>query len=204
MSNMSRRVLATVAWPVLGVAVGLCFWHGPGIVFAASSGTAPKFQVPKTIAAATPDGRQVQLQNGGNTDFVIMATWCPFSKQMKQFLNDPVTRPFAKRRKIVFLFSYNEWLDVEAELKESGLKAAQVKQQLTKLRAQSGSNSLFDPSFLDNVPGDVYLCRLPKEMDGFPSVISGSGRDKIGWLSIDLNMPERLLLPTYKKYAPKQ
>jgi hypothetical protein len=168
------------------------------------SDTSPKFQVPKTLAATTPDGRSVKLQNGGATDFVILATWCPYSKQLKRFLNDPITRPFATRRKLIFLFSNNEWPDVETELKEPGKSAAQLKQELAKLRAQSGSNSLFDPSFLDDVPGDVYLCDLPKEMDGFPSVISGTGRDQIGWMAVDLNMPERLLLPTFKKYAPKK
>jgi hypothetical protein len=190
------------AAPVLLLAIGLavsCIWAAS----AQPSDYAPKFRVPKMILATTPNGRPVTLYNGGATDFLILATWCPYSKQLKKFLNDPVTRPYAARRKMIFLFSNNEWADVGAELKDSGMSAPEVKRQVAKLRAESGSSSLFDPSFLDDVPGEVYLCNLPKEMEGFPSVISGSGRDKLGWLAEDLKMPEGLLLATYKKYAPK-
>lgn len=163
----------------------------------------PKFHVPKFISAFTPDGKPVQLVNGGITDFVIMATWCPYSKQLKRFLNDPITRPYAQKRRLIFLFSRDEWPDVEAELKDGGLSGTQLKQQLSLLKQRSGSASLFDPSFLDDVPGDVYLCNLP-DHDGYPFVISGTGRDKIGWMTVDLRMPESLLLPTFKKYAPKR
>ena len=185
------------------LAVGCSVLSEPSKV-SATSETGPKFSVPKTIAAKTPAGQAVTLRNGGNTDFVIMATWCPYSKQLKRFLNDPATRPYAQRRRLIFLFSENEWSNVEAELRESGLSPEQQKRQVERFRSESGSASLFDPSFLDDVPGDVYLCKIPAEADGFPSVISGTGRDKLGWMSVDLAMPESLLLPTFKKYAPKR
>jgi hypothetical protein len=157
-----------------------------------------------TIQATTPDGRPVRIANGGNVDFIAMATWCPYSKQMKRFLNDPKTKPYAAKRKIIFLFQSNEWPTVERELKEGGLSGLELQQRLKELKEDSGSASLFDPSFLDDLPGEAYLCTLPKEVNGFPSVMSGTGRDKIGWLITDLNMPESILMPTFTKYAPKK
>jgi hypothetical protein len=127
--------------------------------------TAPKFVVPMTISATTPNGKPATLTNGGNVDFVIMGTWCPYSKQMKRFMNDPVVRPYIARRKLVFLFSTNEWKDVEAELndlvKAGKITKSEEKETLIRLKKESGSPHLFDPSFLDDLPGDAYISTLP-------------------------------------------
>lgn len=162
-----------------------------------------KFKVPKYITATTPEGAPTELVNGGNTDFVIMATWCPYSKQMKRFMNDPVTQPYIAKRKLIFLFSNDEWPTVRSELKDQ-VSATELDEEIAALKKKSGSTAFYDPSFLDDVPGDAYLCKIPPECDGFPSFISGSGRNKLGWMMVDLGMPHELMMSTYKTYAPKQ
>src|SRR4051794_20141188 len=94
----------------------------------------PKYKVPRTISATKPDGKPVQLTASGDTDFIIMATWCPFSKQLKRFLNDPKTKPYARKRNLIFLFNKNEWPDVETELKDSKLSGAALEKKMRELR----------------------------------------------------------------------
>jgi hypothetical protein len=158
------------------------------------------------ISVATLDGRVDQVQADAHTDLVFMATWCPYSKQLKKAILDQRLSPYISRRKLKFLFSDNEWPNVEKELGglvESGeITKQQIPAMMAKLKRRSGSAHVFDPKFLSDLPGNGYICKLPKEVDGFPMVMRQEGyKNRLEYL-LSLNIPTELAVEVLSDYSP--
>ena len=160
------------------------------------SATKPQPSVP-TIAAETSDGRSVQLGPDNGTDLIFMATWCPHSAALKNIINDPRARTYWASKKLVFLFSKNEWRRAESYLREMAkrdeISENEIPVKLEELKSKAGSPYVTDPAFLDHLPGEYYFCSMPQEVTGYPTVLSVRGyTDRLNWLIRDLKMPEPL------------
>ena len=172
----------------------------------AVSATRPQPSVP-TITAETSDGRSVQLGPDNGTDLIFMATWCPHSTALKNIINDPRTRTYLANKKLVFLFSKNEWGRVESYLKDmakSGrISENEIPAKLEELKGKAGSPYVTDPAFLNDLPGEYYFCSRPKEVTGYPTALSVRGyTDKLNWLIRDLQMPKPLAQQLEDQYDP--
>jgi hypothetical protein len=132
--------------------------------------------VVQTITVFDDDGSAVQISSGPKTIVAQMATWCPYSKQYMQFLNDPATQAKLAGYTFIFLFEKDEWPTVERHLrdeaKESHLTEKEVQARLKELKRDAGYGPVFDPSFLLKLSGKHYF--LPSDSKvfggGFPSI----------------------------------
>jgi len=154
-----------------------------------------------TVRADTPDGGSVALSPDRWTDLIFMATWCPHSQALKDFLNDPQARPYWAKKKLVFLFSKNEWGREKADLqdlaKSGKISESAIPGLLEQMKRKAGSPYVLHPTFLDDIPGDYYFCAIPKEVKGYPEVLSARGYvDRAVWLTQDLRIPSEL----YEKF----
>jgi hypothetical protein len=170
------------------------------------SAPSPPVSVP-TLSVEANNGWSMPLAPDSATDLVFMATWCPHSKALKDILNDPRSRPYWSERKLVFLFSKNEWARVKSSLedmaKRGKIPESAVEAKLEQLKRQAGSPYVVDPKFLNDLPGDYYLCLPPKEVTGYPRVLSVRGYAKArDWLVRDLKMPEDLFEKLRADYDP--
>jgi hypothetical protein len=158
------------------------------------------------ISVTTLDGRLAEVQADAQTDIIIMATWCPYSKQLKEALLDQRLGPYVSKRKLQFVFSDNEWPDVEKELgdlvKSGDMKEEQVPTMMAELRKRSGSPHVFDPKFIANLPGDAYIGKLPKDASGFPTIMTPSGfKNRLAYL-VSINIPTALAVDVLGDYSP--
>jgi hypothetical protein len=172
----------------------------------AVSGTRPRPSVP-TITAITSNGGSVQLGPDNGTDLIFIATWCPHSEAFKNILNDPRTRPYWANKKLVFLFSKNEWGRVESHLedmaKSGKISEKDIPAKLEQLKSKVGSPYVTDPAFLNDLPGEYYFCSRPKEVTGYPEVLSVRGyTNTMNWLTQDLKMPSPLAQQLKDQYDP--
>jgi glutaredoxin len=161
----------------------------------------------KTIAAFTKDGQTVRLAPDDTTDLIFMATWCPHSKHLKQLLNDSRTQSYLAHKKLVFLFA-DEWHKIkstaEKTAKSQNISDEDLAAQLEEMKAAGGSPYLYDPKFLDDLPGQHYFCTLPSQVDGFPTVLSTHGftTNWSAWLADERSMPVELVNQLADRYDP--
>ncbi len=174
-----------------------------------SSVSAPKLQPPvPTITAESIAGRSVQLKPDDGTDLIFMATWCPHSVALKKILNDPRARIYWTNKKLVFLFSKNEWGRVESSLRDlakSGkIREDEIPAKLEEFKNKVGSRYVTNPAFLSDLPGEHYFCVRPREVTGYPRALSVLGYiDKLNWLIRDLKMPRELAQQLDDQYDPR-
>jgi len=160
-----------------------------------------------TITAITKDGASVQLSPDEKTDLIFMATWCPHSKALKDMLNDSRMRPYWAGRKLVFLYSNDEWSRVKSELddlvKRGKLEAGDKQAQLDRWKRDAGSPYVLEPAALGNLPGNYYFCSVPDEVTGFPEALSVQGyNDRYIWISQVLKVPNELSNKLSGQYEP--
>jgi len=122
-------------------------------------------------------------------------------------LTDARTKPYIANRKLVFLFSNDEWKRVKSSLEKSAASenASQqdVANELARLKEKAGSPYVTNPSFLDGLPGPTYFCPIPAKVDGFPRVLSLSGyKDRNLWLANERNMPVEMVNKVSDEYDP--
>lgn len=155
-----------------------------------------------TFTVESRSGNKVQVAPNAKTDLVFMGTWCQYSKQLKEMLNDPRSHPYLADRKLIFLFSNDEWARAKPRLekmaKNGDFPETEIPAKLEELKKEAGSPYVIDPSFLDNLPGDAYFVSVPTEVQaaGWPTVLSTKGYiDRGEWLVYGLKMP----VEEYKK-----
>ncbi|HLY62926.1 MAG TPA: hypothetical protein VKV95_19445 [Terriglobia bacterium] len=171
-----------------------------------SSDAPPTSTGPDTPSVPTPanyiftvesrSGNKIDVAPDAKTDLVFMGTWCQYSKQLKDVLNDPRSHPYWADRKLIFLFSNNEWARANSRLEKMARNGdfpeAEIPAKLEELKKEAGSPYVIDPSFLDNLPGDAYFVSVPTEVQtaGWPTILSTKGYvDRGEWLVRQLKMP---------------
>jgi hypothetical protein len=159
------------------------------------------------LTAESPDGRSVQVTPDQGTDLIFVATWCGFSKQLINILNDPRTQPYLANRKLIFIFEKSEWPTLESEVikgaKSGNYSEDDVPGNLAQMQRQSGSPRVVYPSFLNNLPGQYFFCTVPDEAKGFPTVLTVHGySNSLEWLVQERNMPAELAHKVSDDYDP--
>lgn len=143
-----------------------------------------------------------------NTDIVYMATWCPYSNQLKSFLADKRIRKYTATRNIVFVFSNNEWPTVKERLEDAAksgeFKRGEIPDILEALKVRAGGAGVMDPSVLKDLPGSYRLDDdLPPQVTSFPAVNSqGEWIDRSDWLFKTLKIPGKLGMAVLNQYEP--
>jgi len=160
-----------------------------------------------TLPALNRQGESVQVPLEPGTDMLFMATWCPHSKALKDIVNDPRTRPYLEKHKLIFVFSRNEWGRVQSELedmaKSGKIAESKIPAVLEKMKHDAGSPYVTDPKFLDDLPGDYYFAFRPKEVTGYPTVLSTRGySNRSTWLLNELKIPVELYSQLENEYDP--
>lgn len=122
---------------------------------------AQSFEASGVIDALNDDDSPVRIVVGPRTIAMQMATWCPFSRQVVDFLNDPAVRSRRAAHDFVFVFRDSEWPDIERKLEEAvaagDLDTVDLPGQLTALKENAGYARVYDPEFLDLLPeGSKY------------------------------------------------
>jgi hypothetical protein len=123
-----------------------------------------------TLTVQDADGNAIDLKIGSSDKVVAVASWCPHTKSFIQAISDPRVRRELRRYHWIFLFESDEWTSVKGQLGDGPEAAA----QLAMLKERAGDGPLFDPEFLDGLPGDFYFFRPGyRQKDfGFPSLYS--------------------------------
>jgi thiol-disulfide isomerase/thioredoxin len=158
-----------------------------------------------TLAAESGNGSTVHLTPDSVTNIIFMATWCPHSKALKDILNDPRSRPYWGNNKLVFIFSKNEWarakVDLDDLVKSGKIPESKAAEILEEMKREAGSPYVMDPKFLNDLPGDYYFCSHPKEVTGYPTVLSLHGyANRMNWLINELKMPRDLFNKLQDEY----
>lgn len=128
------------------------------------------------ITVLDDDGSKVGISSGGKTIIAQMATWCPFSRQYLDFLNDPEVKTQLSGYTFVFLFEQDEWPTVERHVREGAaeehLSEQQIRARLKELKADAGYAPVFSPQFLEELPGKHYFVPAKSTIfgRGFPSI----------------------------------
>lgn len=170
----------------------------------ASPGASTLLRVP-TVTGESSTGVSVPLSPDNATTLIFMASWCPHCKALKNILNDPHSRPYWAKNKLLFLFPKDEWEIAKSNLedmaKEGKIKESDVPALLERAKNEAGSPYVLHPNALDELPGDYYFCTTPKEVNGYPTVLSAHGyTDRRDWLVNDLKMPDDLFEQLEAKY----
>jgi hypothetical protein len=159
--------------------------------------------------AVDRNGAKVEVAASVKTDLIFMGTWCPYSQQLKEMLNDARSHPYWAGRKLIFLFSNNEWSKAKAQLEEMAQKGklaeADVPAALEELKHEAGSPYVIYPDFLNDLPGDAYFCPVPGEVreQGFPTILTTQGYvQRSDWLVDRLKMPVDLYNKVSDQYDP--
>ncbi len=133
-----------------------------------------------------------------------MATWCPDSKQLKAFLNDKQIRDYVSARQLTFVFSENEWPDVETELKlDPKVDPTSIPDMIQSMKAQVHGANVVDPTFFNDLPGPHRIEKLPPEVKEFPTIYSdGNWIKEPDYVTETLGVPGDLALSVLTKYKP--
>jgi hypothetical protein len=123
-----------------------------------------------TLDVQDGDGNATTLTIGPTDKVVAVASWCPHTKSFVRAISDPSVRQELKAYKWTFVLESDEWPAVRSQLE--GEK--DIDDQIRRLKARAGNGPLFDPEFLDTLPGKFYY--FPpgyRQKDfGFPSTYS--------------------------------
>ena len=137
--------------------------------------------VSRQIQMTDKDGNQQNVPIDCDTDVFYMATWCPYSKELKDDLKGG-KYSYLGQRKFVFVFS-NELSIVEKEMRDGGFPESKIKSKLAEMKLQPSWERVFDQKFLDDLPGKYYFVESdPSEVHAFPTVYSnGKYMDRGDW-----------------------
>lgn len=134
----------------------------------------------RSIAVKDRDGFHHTVRTAPDVDVVVMATWCPYSQELKGFISDPAVRPYLANRRFVFLF--------EADESPHGSPFA-------------------NESFFDGLPGEIYVVEDTEGLGvtAFPMFYSAQTTlfelDRTSWAVQRLGMPRQLARDLLSRHA---
>lgn len=139
---------------------------------------------PQVIDALNDDNSPAKIEVRPHTIVVQMATWCPFSRQVVDFLNDPAVQSRRRGHQLVFVFDDDEWPYVEKNLREAvaagDFDTGDVAGELAALKENAGYARVYDPGFLELLPeGSKYYFLAkdsPIQGDSYPLVYDRKDR----------------------------
>jgi hypothetical protein len=150
-------------------------------------------------------GREVTLTIDENTEPLVLATWCGYSRQLNAMLKDAQARQHLRGKRLVYVFDYNELAHHLAPRVRSGeITQASVDDFLNR---QPRGAVVSYPDFLTQVAADdvlFYDARHPLRLEGFPSAFSGTPNvfelDRDSWMEDRLGITPALQRALYKAH----
>ncbi len=131
-------------------------------------------------------GQRMPIIVRDNTVLFALATWCPYSKKLVRFLNNPSIAREMKHLELIFIFE-DEWPHIKQGIDESvgkgGLTQKQADEQLQYYKKKAEGKIVYNPAFIKNLPGKHYFATsgatklqkiFPKKI---PRVYSSSQKD---------------------------
>lgn len=105
-------------------------------------------------------GRRVPITVTDDTVMFAMATWCPYSKKLVKFLNDPDVARKMQHLNLIFIFHdewpyIRKWLD--KSVRKGQLTQQQAERQFERFQEKADGKIVFDPNFLTDLPGKHYF-----------------------------------------------
>ena len=159
-------------------------------------------------------GDLVTINPTDNPRIVSMATWCPYSKQLKSFLTDSQIKPSFSNFDLIFLFEKNEWNNMRKVVKNAFENGEITEEQLNiafnNIEASELESPFVDITMTHDLPGKIYFfdesCNV--KIDGFPNFYNHTNNyldlDAQTWLLENTNIPRDLLLTKWSEYYPPQ
>ena len=89
-----------------------------------------------------------------------MATWCPGSSQLKKFFNDERIKPVTAKLNLTFVFAKDEFSE-PGEMADALKDSGRIGDQVRALKRRNASSGLFDPSFIEGLPGKIVRQKMP-------------------------------------------
>ena len=173
------------------------------VVSGCDDNPAPKQEA--TLIVTDPNGVAVVLHPNDRTKVFAVASWCPHTLSFVRAISDPQATEDLKPYKLVFVLESDEWPTVRANVKElevdGKINGLSLDQAMAKLKKNAGNGPVFDPEFLDKLPGPYYFMTMTKGV-AFPDIYSvEAGKfDKHAMTWVDTVSPRaEILYETFEK-----
>jgi HEAT repeat protein len=137
-----------------------------------------EYQASGEISLLGQNGEKEQVVLGPRSVLIGVATWCPHSKALLDFLASDDVKRMTVGWQFNFVFG-NEFPYIEkvfeGDVKRGEMTEAERADKLAYLRARTGALTVYDPAVLARVPGRVLFAppESPQYIpESFPSVFS--------------------------------
>lgn len=163
---------------------------------------------PTRLTVLSSLGVETRLNIDEQTEVLVVATWCPYTRQTDAVLRDPRGRPYVRGKRLIYLLAWDE-LDRKANawVRDGRMTRAQADELIA--RQPEGRPRLVDPEFVDGAATHriyYYDSSHPVVTDGFPSAYSGPPnvfRLNYGvWFWRRLEMPRDVWRELFDAHAP--
>jgi hypothetical protein len=113
------------------------------------------------LSVRDPNNATVELQASDHTKIFGVASWCPHTKSFIRVLNDPIVKEELKPYEFIFVLQADEWPDVQKNLEDEAVNGKVEGMPIAKamgiLKKRAGNAPIFDPEFVDGLPGRYYF-----------------------------------------------
>ena len=152
---------------------------------------------PVRLSVLTSLGTETIVTIDEDTEVLVVATWCPYTRQLNSALKDWRFRQYLRGKRLVYLFAYDELDKKAAEwVKEGRISQAEADAYVD---SQPRGPRLVDRAFLVTAATHriyFYDAEHPVRHDAFPAAFSGPPNEFLTnygvWLSRRLGMPREL------------
>ena len=167
------------------------------------------------LTVSLKDGKEQRIDVQSSV-VIAVATWCPFSQKLRDFLTREDVKPYLGAVKFSFLLEDETQTvaeHLEKELKGKDWTEEQKHDILAEMRKKVANTGYFDQSFLSTLPGDRYQVPSLSQLavPAFPSVLAPSTKAassseltkkawlsvhdwvQSDWFSVHVHMPEEML-----------
>lgn len=129
---------------------------------------------PVRLTVLTGLGAETTLTIDRNTEVLVVATWCPYTRRLDSALKDARTKRFLRGKRLVYLLAWNE-LDLKATawVRDGRITRAQADELVA---SQSPGPRLVDRDFVRTAAtSHLYYFDADHAVrfDGYPSAFSG-------------------------------
>ena len=227
MTSLTGRIILLISWLVLACLFSSCGTNADDQTY--QDTTAVTVEVPvidtldddgipqpsndispaQDLLVTNAFGEKVTITPDSNTVYCSYATWCPFSKQLRECLNDPEIKKILGDTKFVFVVEGTEWPTMRRKVNQALEENEITKEQADKLLASFEQKELVSPlvneSILENLDGDIYYFSEASNLKiaGFPTIMSMPGNNfeynALVWLTAAKGVPSELIA----KYEPQ-
>lgn len=130
---------------------------------------------PTRLTVLSSLGVETPLIIDEGTEVLVVATWCPYTRQTDAVLRDPRARPYVRGKRLVYLLAWDE-LDRKANawVRDGRMTRAQADALIAS--QPEGRPRLVEPDFVAGAATDriyYYDSSHPVVAGGYPSAYSG-------------------------------